>query len=94
VPFFVQTIHEAKPNVYSWSTIERDVLRELLNSGEVEVGQTEWANSTYIEFIAWKGSVDDRIDRAMEAAASADDRDKGYAYWLCLRRNADRFEGG
>jgi hypothetical protein len=90
---FVQTIHGAEPDVYSWSTMEREVLRDLLSSGEIEVGQTASPNRNYVEFIAWRGTVDERIDRAIDASASANAHDKEFAYWLCLRRNIDRFEG-
>jgi hypothetical protein len=70
----------------------RDVLAELLSSGEVEVGEAKLASPDYVEFIAWKGTVESRVRRAMESANSMSGHDKEFAYWLCLRKNVDRFE--
>jgi len=69
-----------------------DVLEEVLASGKVEIGQTN-AIPGYVEFIAWKGSVPERVNRAMKAVAAVSGHDKDFAYWLALRENVDRFEG-
>ena len=69
----------------------KDVLTELLASGEVEIGETK-SLPDYVEFIAWNGSIEDRVNRGIEAVAAADGHDKEFAYWLCLRQNVDRFE--
>jgi hypothetical protein len=69
-----------------------DVLEELLTSGKVEIG-IAIATPGYVEFVAWKGCVAERISRAMNAVAAASGADKDFAYWLALRENVDRFEG-
>ncbi len=70
-----------------------DVLEELLTSGKVHVGTTNLPTPDYLEFIAWKGSVAERVSRAMNAVAAESGADKDFAYWLALRENVDRFEG-
>jgi hypothetical protein len=67
------------------------VLDELL-SGEVEIGTAKSANGEYVEFIAWKGSTKDRISRAVEALIRSPASAKEFAYWLCLRKNIDRYD--
>ena len=69
----------------------RAVLTELLASGKVEIGTTN-AIPNYVEFIAWKGGVESRVDRALAEVNAAVPFDKGFAYWLCWSRNVDRFE--
>lgn len=68
------------------------ILEELLMSEKVEIGETRLVGSDYIEFIAWKGHVSQRISRANEAVEHASGPEKAFAYWLCLRQNVDRFE--
>lgn len=78
------------------NTIRSEVetaLTELLSSGGVEIGEARLSSADYVEFIAWNGSVDARVKRALAAIDSAHDPGKEFAYWLCLRRNVDRFEG-
>ena len=68
------------------------VLTQLLESGDVEVGSTRLSTPDYVEFIAWIGSVNARVERAMDAVRSAVGHDKEFAYWLCKRNNVDYFE--
>lgn len=68
------------------------VLAELL-SVEVEVGIAKSTSRDHVEFIAWKGSVNERISRAVECVNKAIGSDKEFAYWLCLRKNIDHYEG-
>ena len=68
-----------------------DVLEELLSSGEVEIGDAK-LTAEYVEFIAWKGTVKERVLRAINAVDRVNEPDKEFAYWLCLRQNIDRFE--
>jgi hypothetical protein len=68
------------------------ILAELLISGDVELGVAKLAPPDYVEFIAWKGALGERIARAMRAVDDAADRDREFSYWLCLRDNIDRFE--
>jgi len=72
---------------------EGKVLSELLESDKVEIGVPVQARPDYLEFIAWRGTVDDRVSRALELVANAIGHDKEFAYWLCLRKNVDRYEG-
>lgn len=68
------------------------LLVELLSSGQVEVGSAKMASPEHVEFIAWKGSVDERVHRAMEAVRISKSADKEFAHWLCLSKNIDRYE--
>lgn len=70
----------------------RRLVTDLLASGKIEVGMPEQATPDYLEFVAWKGIVNERASRALEAVEAATGQDKLFAYWLCLRKNVDRFE--
>lgn len=69
----------------------KSVLAELL-SEDVEVGDTR-AAPNYLEFIAWKGTIEERVSRAIASLNSLSGHDREFAYWLALRKNVDRFEG-
>jgi hypothetical protein len=69
----------------------RDVLTELL-PGEVEIGDAKIASPNHVEFIAWKGSIDERLVRAIATVNRLKGHDQEFAYWLALRENVDRFE--
>ena len=69
----------------------KDILEELL-SHDVEIGTAELKTTEYIEFIAWRGSISERISRAVECVNKAVSSDKEFAYWLCLRKNVDHYE--
>jgi len=71
-----------------------DVLAQVLLSGKVEIGVARSASPEYVEFIAWKGTIAERTARAIERVESLSSPDREFAYWLCLRQNADRFEDG
>ena len=34
----------------------------------------------------------DKVERAIDAVLNTEDRDREFAYWLCLTRNIDRYE--
>ena len=68
-----------------------DILRELL-SGEIEIGDAREV-PRYVEFVAWRGTIDQRIVRAEERVENSLPRDREFAYWLALRKNVDRYEG-
>ena len=70
----------------------RDLLAELLATAKVEIGIAKLARPDYVEFVAWNGSVEERVQRAQDAVCAASRPDKEFAYWLCLRENVDRFE--
>jgi hypothetical protein len=70
----------------------KEVLKQLLMLGEVEIGEAKIASPDYVEFIAWKGTVEERIARAIKEVDTASDFDRSFADWICLRENIDRFE--
>ena len=70
----------------------QDVLEELL-LGEVEIGNIKLKTPDYTEFIAWKGTVNERISRAVECVNNKDPSDPGFSYYIGLRKNVDRYEG-
>ena len=70
----------------------KQMLSELLSSGRIEVGGAKLAGPDYVEFVAWNGTCDDRVTRAIDAVSNAISQDKEFAFWLCLRENVDRFE--
>src|SRR5262249_51795745 len=89
--FFVQCISDGGGDC-SLQSRERILLAELLSSGKVEIGAAKLAKPDYVEFVAWTGTIEDRISRAMNAVSNAVGPDKEFAYWLCLRENVDRYE--
>jgi hypothetical protein len=70
----------------------KELLAELLSSGKVEIGELAMPRPGETEFIAWRGTADERISRAMSAVAAVSGHDKEFAYWLCLREHVDRYE--
>jgi hypothetical protein len=68
------------------------VLKHLLMSENVEIGEAKHVRPDYVEFIAWRGTIEERLLRAKESVERASGPDKEFAYWLCLRKNVDRFE--
>lgn len=68
------------------------VLRDLLESFDVEVGETRNESGTYVSFTAWSGAVDERLARAVRQVEQSADPDTSFVYWLCLRENVDTFE--
>lgn len=87
-----QCVEDAEDDLLSPSEKEGKVLRELLASETVEIGAPEQLRPDYLEFVAWRGTVEDRIRRAMRAVADTVGHDREFAYWLCLRKNIDRYE--
>ena len=87
-----QSVEETEHDLLSRSEKEGKVLKELLASDKVEIGAPVRLRPDYLEFVAWRGTVDDRILRAMSAVANTVGHDKEFAYWLCLRKNVDRYE--
>ena len=79
--------------VASADTIDR-VIEALLTTGRVVIGTARLASPTHVEFIGWNGAVSDRVQRAREAVSKALPEEREFAYWLCLRKNVDRFEDG
>jgi hypothetical protein len=84
--WLVQSVEQEDAQL-DWKT----VLAELL-SEDVEVGDTR-AAPNYVEFIAWKGAIEERVSRAIECVNTLSGHDREFAYWLALRKNVDRYEG-
>lgn len=89
-----QCLEQSKSGTAPLEERIRRTLTELLASGKVEIGVAKMAAPDYVEFIAWNGTVEERVSRAMAAVETANGPDKEFAYWLCLRQNIDRFEDG
>ena len=90
--WLMQAIKRERSNGISARLRLMELLKELLKSGQVEIGETRLINSGYVEFIAWKGTIEERITRAVSAVDQASNSDKDFAYWICLRHNVDRYE--
>lgn len=86
-----QIIANALPDTTVEHGFVADVLRQLLAEG-VEIGETTNTDGAHVKFTAWKGSVSNRCDRATRQVESSSDVDRDFAYWLCLRENADEYE--
>jgi len=71
----------------------KDALKRLLLSGNIEIGIAKMKMPDYLEFVAWNGTVDEKVSRALNAVANINEPDKEFAYWLCLKENVDRYEG-
>jgi hypothetical protein len=80
-------IVEREHSAVAWMS----VLFELLTR-DVEIGSTSLIDSSYVEFTAWKGDINDRMKRAIESVEGMAIQDREYAYWLALRRNVDKYE--
>ena len=71
----------------------RNVLDFLLDSGKVEIGTTSKCESPKsVVFTAWTGSTPDRLSRAIESVETSSSDRRTFAYWLCLKGNADFHE--
>ncbi len=68
------------------------VLHKLLSSGIVDIGNAQMADIDRVEFIAWKGSVNHRILRAINSITSSQGTDLYSTFWLCRHDNVDRYE--
>jgi hypothetical protein len=67
-----------------------DILPEVL-ALPAEVGfATDVGN--YVKLTAWRGSIQDRLDRALREHARSNDDDKAFCFWLCLPQNVDEYE--
>jgi len=88
-----QCLKQANTGENSREDRVEDVLKELLTSDKVEMGSAKATTADYVEFVAWRGTIEEKVSRAMEAVATANGPDKEFAYWLCLPENVDRFEG-
>ena len=89
----VQYLNQADTSTRGSKNKLPETLKTLLGTGKVEIGVAKMATPDYVEFIAWKGTTDERVDRAIEAVAESNGPDKEFAYWLSLRENVDRLEG-
>lgn len=91
--FLVQYLNQADGGKRGSEHRLPETLKTLLGTGKVEIGVAKMTTPDYVEFVAWKGTTDERVDRALEAVAESNGVDKEFAYWLSLRENVDRFEG-
>jgi len=89
--FLVQCVELDEINKNQSSLKWNEVLKYLL-SGEVEIGNAKCKSAEYVEFIAWRGCINERLSRAVECVNEASASYQEFAYWLCLRKNIDRYE--
>jgi hypothetical protein len=90
---FVQCVEQDKGGNSGPQLEWKAALEQILLLGRVEIGAAKLTSADYVEFIAWKGTVGERIARASDTVDSVSGPDQEFAYWLCLRENIDRFEG-
>jgi len=88
-----QCLEQTKSSATPLEKRLESALTELLASGNVEIGVAKMTTPDYVEFTAWNGTVEERVGRAVDAVDAANGPDKEFSYWLCLRKNVDRFEG-
>lgn len=86
-----QIIANALPDKTIGSAFIAEVIRHLLEEG-VEIGDARNTDGTYVKFIAWRGTVSDRCERAIRQVESVSGGDREFAFWLCLRDNVDEYE--
>lgn len=67
------------------------VLRRVL-ADDVEIGYAKNVDGKYVKFVAWKGSITERCERAYRELETCGHSDRGFAFWLCLRANVDEYE--
>jgi hypothetical protein len=84
----LQTVEQLGEPSPDWKA----VLSELLTE-DIEIGEAKLASPDYVEFIAWKGTIKERVMRAAKRVEGLAAPDREFAYWLALRKNVDRFEG-
>jgi hypothetical protein len=89
---FSQYLNQFNQNAKPFEKLNlSDVLSELLKSEKIDIGNAV-VTADHVEFVAWKGTIKERVDRSRKAVLNATGPDKEFAYWLCLRDNVDRFE--
>ena len=88
-----QCFKESENGLLLSTSQESEILRRLLASDGIAIGDPNLLRPDYVEFVGWVGTVEDRVRRAMDAVATSVGHDKEFAYWVCLRKNVDRFEG-
>jgi hypothetical protein len=87
---FGQIIADAFPGGSVGSEFSSIVLAAVLN--DVEIGNAVSVDDGYVKFIAWRGSVASRCERAIRQAQAATESERAFAYWLCLKQNVDEYE--
>ena len=70
---------------------QKAALRELLNAG-VRVGEAFNEGGSYVRFVAWRGDIDERIERMERTLKSVPKQDQGFAVWFCLEEKVDEYE--
>lgn len=70
----------------------RNALREILESGKIEIGETAMETPDYMTFVAWSRSVEERVERALKSVNECNERDRKFVYWLCRKDRVDRYE--
>ena len=89
-----QIVKEFMPGGVDAPEFIRAVVVELLTSG-VEVGKAVKVSKNgmaHVAFVAWKGTVEERVGRALTSVDSHSESDHDWAFCLCLPENVDEYE--
>lgn len=69
----------------------RQALLELLASGRVEIGSAKDLGN-YVEMVGWIGTMEAKVERALEAVGATSQPDNEFVFWLSLKEKVDRYE--
>jgi hypothetical protein len=89
-----QIVKEFAPRGVDAEEFVRAVIVELLISG-VEIGKAVKSfkdGKEHVAFVAWQGTVEERVERALSLVDSHSESDRGWAFCLCLPENVDEYE--
>jgi hypothetical protein len=90
--FFAQMVSGA--GAYN-DEMRRDVvfthLESVLKDDRVAIGNAVDTGG-YVAFISWRGTSDENLKRARSKVESLSNFERGFAFWLCLKKNVDKYE--
>lgn len=86
-----QIVEDVSGKKLDESVSTKELLHELLSSN-VEIGHAIAVKGNYVKYVAWKGDVTSRVERAIKEIQSSAECDKEFCFWLCHKRNIDEYE--
>jgi len=89
--WLLQTAKDFLPKGIELPVFMEKVIIELIAAG-IEIGETYNIDGKYVKFIAWRGDVGQRVTRARRVVTSTQERDRDFAFWMCLPANVDEYE--
>ena len=69
----------------------RESLSVILTDSIV-IGDAIDTKKGHVKFVAWTGTREEQIERAIRRYASSAHPNNDYAFWLCLKQNVDEYE--